>query len=159
VSDGDAETAVNNAVTEALLVKFTVQGPVPLQAPLQPVKIEPAEGVAVNVMEVPLLNAALQAVPQLIPAGSLVTVPLPVPERLSVNTGELANVAETFIFEFTVKVQVFEPLHAPPQFTNVAPGLAVAVNVTEVPPGKLPVQVLPQLMPLGALTTVPFPAA
>jgi hypothetical protein len=37
------------------------------------------------------------------------------------------------------------------------PATGVAANVTEFPVGKLAVQVLPQLMPLGALVTVPDP--
>jgi len=130
---------------------------VPLQAPLQPAKVELAAGVAVKAIEVPGLKAALQVVPQLMPAGLLVTVPLPVPERLRLNAGELANVAETVMFELRVTVQVFDPLHPPPQFTNADPALAVAVNVIEVPAGKLLLQVAPQLMPLGLLTTVPPP--
>jgi hypothetical protein len=157
VSAGDAEIAVNKAVTEVLAVKFTLHGAVPLQAPLQPAKVEFAAGVAVRVIDVPLLNAALQVVPQLMPAGLLETVPLPVPERVRANTGELANVAETLMFELSVTVQVLDPLHAPPQFTNADPGFAVAVSVTAVPAGKLPLQVVPQLMPLGLLTTAPLP--
>ena len=131
----------------------------PLQAPLQPAKVELAEGVAVNVMEVPMLNGALQAVPQLMPAGLLVTVPLPVPESDKANTGEAENVAETVVFELRVTVQVLDPLHAPPQFTKLDPALAVAVSVTAVPAGKLMLHVLPQLMPLGLLTTAPAPLA
>jgi hypothetical protein len=50
---------------------------VPLQAPLQPLKLEPAIGVAVKVTWVPLTKLALQVAPQLIPEGELVTVPLP----------------------------------------------------------------------------------
>jgi len=156
---GDTEAAVNIAVTEVLPLKFNLQGPVPLQAPLQPAKVELAAGVAVRLTEVSMLNAALQVVPQLMPAGLLVTVPLPVPERMRLKTGELANVAETVMLEFRVTLQLFDPLHAPPQFTNADPGFAVSVNVTEVPPGKLLLQVVPQLMPPGLLTTVPLPLA
>jgi hypothetical protein len=159
VSAGDGETALNEAVTFALLVKLSVQVPVPLHAPLQPAKLELAAGIAVKVIEVPGLNATLQVVPQLIPAGLLVTVPLPVPEMFRSRTGVVENVAETVMFEFRVRVQDLAPLHAPPQFTNADPGFAVAVKVTAVPVGKLLVQVAPQLMPLGVLTTVPLPVA
>ena len=57
----------------------TVHAPVPEQAPLQPAKVDPEAGVAVNVTDKVELKAAVQAEPQLIPAGLLVTVPLPVP--------------------------------------------------------------------------------
>jgi hypothetical protein len=159
VSAGDADTAVNNAVTETFPSKLSVQGPVPLHAPLQPAKVEFAAGVAVRVMEVPGLKAALQAVPQLIPAGSLVTVPLPVPESARANSGEAENVAETVMFALRVRVQVLDPLQAPPQFTKLDPGFAVAVSVTAVPAGKLLLHVVPHLMPLGLLTTAPLPLA
>jgi hypothetical protein len=58
---------------------FTVQVPVPVQAPLQRVKAEPEAGVAVSVTPVPLGTLALQVLPQAIPFGLEVTVPLPVP--------------------------------------------------------------------------------
>jgi hypothetical protein len=48
-------------------------------------KVAPAEGVAVRVTAVPLLNDAEHVVPQLIPAGALVTVPDPAPARLTVS--------------------------------------------------------------------------
>jgi hypothetical protein len=56
--------------------------PVPLHAPLQPEKVEPAAGVAASVTLVPPAKGALQAVPQLIPLGTEVTVPLPLPGLL-----------------------------------------------------------------------------
>jgi hypothetical protein len=43
--------------------------------------LEVASGVAVSVTAVPLTNEAAQEVPQLMPAGVLVTVPDPVPAR------------------------------------------------------------------------------
>jgi hypothetical protein len=45
---------VNVAVTDLAAVIVTEQLPVPVQAPLQPVKEEPAAGVAVKVTAVPL---------------------------------------------------------------------------------------------------------
>src|SRR2546421_10312 len=63
----------------------TTQGFVPEQAPLQPVNVEPAAGVAVSVTTVPSASAAEQVAPQAIAAGELVTVPLPAPAGLTVN--------------------------------------------------------------------------
>jgi hypothetical protein len=61
-----------------------VQVPVPEQPPpLQLVKLEPAAAVAVRVTDVPKL--AEQVVPQLMPLGLLVTVPLPVPAGVTVS--------------------------------------------------------------------------
>ena len=56
----------------------TLQVPVPLQAPPQPWKIEPFAGLAVSVTWVPVLKLAVQVDGHLIPAGELVTLPLPV---------------------------------------------------------------------------------
>ena len=62
-----------------------VQVPVPVQSPLQPVNTEPASGVAVNTTEVPSPKSAAQVAPQVIPAGALVTVPVPVPALVTVR--------------------------------------------------------------------------
>src|ERR1700686_3723942 len=71
---------VKEAETDVLLFKVTTQAPMPLQAPPHPAKFEPPLGVCVNVTCVPVGKFAAQTVPQLIPAGVLVTVPVPVPE-------------------------------------------------------------------------------
>jgi hypothetical protein len=56
---------------------------VPVHAPFQPVKPEPAVGVAVRVTLVPGIRESEQAIPQLMPAGELVTVPNPEPPFLT----------------------------------------------------------------------------
>ncbi len=71
----------NVAVTLWLDVGVKVQVAVPVQAPSQPVKIEPGAGLAARLTCVPDVNVAEHVDPQLIPAGELVTVPLPVPAR------------------------------------------------------------------------------
>lgn len=76
------------------MAAFIVIDPVPQPVPLQPAKVEPDAGVGVKVTAVPLLKLDEQVVPQLIPAGELVTVPLPVPalvtERVKVWASVLA---------------------------------------------------------------------
>lgn len=67
------------AVTDVLAVRVRLHVPVPVQAPDQPVNVEPELGVAVSVTEAPLLKVALQVVGQLMPAGLLAMVPEPVP--------------------------------------------------------------------------------
>jgi hypothetical protein len=83
----DPVVAVNVAVTEAAVVKDRLHVPVPEQAPDQPANPLPALGVAVRVTVVPLLKVAVQVDPQLMPAGLLVMVPVPVLE--TVNCTEL----------------------------------------------------------------------
>ena len=78
-SPGRLAGALKLAVTVVAVLTVTAQVPVPEQAPLQPAKDEPAAGVAVRVMAVPGVTDCEQAVPQLMPAGLLVTVPEPVP--------------------------------------------------------------------------------
>jgi hypothetical protein len=78
--------AVNVAVTLRAAVMLTVQvALVPEHAPLQPVKVAPGAGAAVRVTEVPDEYEALQVLPQAIPLGAEVTVPLPVPLLLRVR--------------------------------------------------------------------------
>ena len=74
------EDCTNVAVTEAAAFIVTVHVPVPVHPPpLQPVKVDPAAGVAVKVTAVPLANEAEQVAPQEMPAGALETVPVPAP--------------------------------------------------------------------------------
>jgi hypothetical protein len=64
-------------------------------APLQPVKAEPAAGVAVNVTTVPALNDAEHVAPQVIPAGELVTDPEPEPVFVTVSVCVAVKLAVT----------------------------------------------------------------
>ena len=74
------------AVTDLIAFTVTVQVSVPEHTPpLQPVKVEPAEGEAVSVTLVPFGKANEQVEPQSMPAGLLVTVPLPAPVLLILN--------------------------------------------------------------------------
>src|SRR5205809_863058 len=74
------------AVTLRAWIMLTVQVPVPLHpSPLQPAKLEPLAALAVSVTLVPTSKAALQVLPQSIPTGLLVTVPLPVPASVTVS--------------------------------------------------------------------------
>src|SRR5438132_10525657 len=78
--------SVKVAVTVVAAETVTTHDPVPEQPPpLQPLKIEPAAGVAVSVTAVPLAKLAAQVAPQVMPAGELVTVPLPVPAGVTVR--------------------------------------------------------------------------
>ena len=68
------------AVTERAAFMLTVHVlPEVLSQPLHPVKMVSIPGVAVSVTVVALMNDAEQLLPQLIPAGLEVTVPLPRP--------------------------------------------------------------------------------
>src|SRR5438093_4117943 len=77
---------VKVAVTVVAAETVTTHDPVPEQPPpLQPPKVEPAAGTAVSATAVPLVKLAAQVAPQVMPAGELVTVPLPVPAFLNVS--------------------------------------------------------------------------
>jgi hypothetical protein len=56
-----------------------------------------------------------------------------------------------------VTVQVLVPVQAPLHPVNVEPGAAVAVRTTLSPWAKFAAHVAVQLMPDGALTTLPLP--
>jgi hypothetical protein len=92
----------------------------------------PWVGVAVSVTGVPLLKLALHVDGQLMPAGVLITVPLPVKLTASVKV-DCTNVAVTDCAEFIVTRQVPVPLHALAQPLNFQPLAGVAVSVTCVP--------------------------
>jgi hypothetical protein len=76
----------NVAVTSVVLVTVTVHVPVPVHAePLQPVKTDPAAGVAVRTTLVLLSNMAEHVPPQVTPAGLEVTEPVPFPAGVTVS--------------------------------------------------------------------------
>src|SRR5207247_8221929 len=78
----DAKVAVTVVAAETV----TTHVPVPEQPPpLQPLKVEPAAGVALSVTTVPLAKLAVHVAPQLIRAGALVAGPLPVPAGVTVR--------------------------------------------------------------------------
>src|SRR5688572_18798806 len=85
------ETWVVRKYAKAVLLEFivTVQvGAPPLQTPPQPPNAEPAFAVAVRVIEVPLFTVSRQSpppAPQVIPAGALETLPMPMPPVCTVS--------------------------------------------------------------------------
>src|SRR5689334_18787849 len=86
--------AAKVAVTLRAALMVTVQVvAVPVQEPLEPVKLEVGDGAAVRVTLVPVAKLAEQVVPQLTPAGALVTVPVPVPARVTVRVRTAVKVA------------------------------------------------------------------
>jgi hypothetical protein len=88
--------ALKVAVAALAAVILTAHVPTPEQTPLHPPKVKPAAGVAVRLTKAPLLKFALQVLGQVIPAGALVTAP--VPTRLTVNgkvVGMVLKVAVT----------------------------------------------------------------
>jgi len=149
------------AVTPCAALMVTTQVAVPLQPlPLQPVNVEPAAGLAVSVTLLFAVKLALQVAPQLIPAGLLVTVPVPVPDldTVSVCGTDALNVAVTLCAVLMVTVQVAVPLQPLPlQPVNVEPAAGLAVSVTLLLAVKLALHVAPQLIPAGLLVTVPAP--
>jgi len=156
----DGSVSVNVAVTDVAALTVTAQTPVPAHPPpLQPENVEPVAGVALKVTTVPLVNAVEQVAPQEMPPGALVTLPLPVPEfvTLSVND-DCTKLAVTAWAALIVTVHVPVPVQPPLQPANVEPAAGVAVNVTAVPLANAAEQVAPHEMPVGALVTVPVPA-
>lgn len=101
---------------------------------------------------------ALHVLPQLIPAGLLETLPLPLPERVTVKVAAVKlNEALTDSLPLTVSVHEPVPLHAPDHPANAEFVPAVAVSMTSVPGLNAALQVVPQLIPTGALVIVPRP--
>jgi hypothetical protein len=131
---------------------------VPVHAPLHPEKLSLLVGVAVSVMAVFWGKLAAHVVGQLIPAGLLVTTPVPLPAVVTVSDSLVAlNVALTFSAAAMVRVQAAVPEHAPlhPEKTELLP--AVAVSVIFVFWAKFAVHVVGQLIPAGLLVTTPLP--
>src|SRR5262245_12564598 len=150
----------NTAVTDLALSIVTVHVRFgPEQAPLQKLKSDPADGVAVNVTTVPPGKSLVQSVPQEIPAGAEATEPLAVPATLTVNVIGTSKIAVTERLKSMVIVQgLLWPAQAPPQPVKVVPESAAAVSVTDVPFVYTSEQSTPQSMPAGLDVTVPVPS-
>src|SRR5260221_10072104 len=109
------------------------QPPRPPLLPFTPQCGAPEAGAALRVTAVPCAKLALHVAPQLIPAGVLVTVPVPAPARVTVSAcwvggGADPNVAVTASAVDTVRVQLGDvPEHAPPQPVNAVPFSPCAV--------------------------------
>jgi hypothetical protein len=148
----------NVAVTLLDAGLASVHGPVPVQAPLHPVKVDPLAAVAVSVTAVLARYVAVHVGPQLTPAGTLITVPAPLPAKLTVTVLVFAvNVAVTLTDALPPSVQLPVPVQPPLQPANVDPLAGVAVKVTDVPAGYVALHVGPQLIPAGLLPTLPLP--
>lgn len=166
--DGDEGVVAcmpNVAVTSRAWSIETVHVPVPKQPSLsQPANVDPDAGVAASVTKVPSMKLAEQTDPQLMPAGLLVTVPLPPPDLTMVRVrivgvdDVFVNFASTLRAWSIVTVQVPVPEQpAPVQPVNAEPLSAVAVSVTFVPLGYPNEQSGTQSMLPVLLVTVPLP--
>jgi len=112
--------AANVAVTVLVAeLKVVEQAPVPVQAPDHPENWLGAVAVSVSVTAVFGANVAVQPVVdpvlQLIPAGLLVTVPVPLPDVVTVKESPAVKVEVTLSAAVMVTLQVVVPVHAPPQ--------------------------------------------
>src|SRR5438552_12356711 len=99
-----------------------------------------------------------EVVPQVLPAGLLATVPLPVPAETTVRAKICrSKVAVTVVSAVRVTVQLAVPVQPPPcQPIKTEPGAGVGVSVTRLPLVYLQ-QLVPQVLPAGLLATVPLP--
>src|SRR5256885_1771153 len=120
---------------------------------------EPPAGVAVSFTGVPVSYIAVQLLPQLMPAGAELTLPLPEPVRLTVRLCWMrTNSAATDLSRSikTVHARVL-PLQAPVHPLKRKPAAGAAVRVIDVPLIYISEQSLPQSMPAGLDVTAPLP--
>lgn len=111
--------------------------------PLHPPNKEAVTGVAVRVIGVPLAKLALHVVgwllAQLIPAGELVTVPVPLPGKLTVRIGDPPP--EPVLVKQTTFAVMDPVTMAPDEDSPPALLFVVAVAETREPPHAKPVAV------------------
>jgi hypothetical protein len=120
------------ATTVVAAVIVSVQVPVPSQGPApHPVNVDPLAGAAVNVITVPLAKPNEHVAPQLIPAGLLVTVPVPFPPGVIVSV-TLALVVITVESE-AAGGATDPPPETPALFTCGELALLATFTVTVIP--------------------------
>src|SRR5262249_2294475 len=123
-----------------------------------PPTLDPLSAPAVSVTRVPESKSALQVLPQLIPAGLLIAVPLPLPAFTTVRVNSWMKVAVTLRACVMLTTHVPVPSHPSPlQPVKWEPLVAMAVSVTLVSWSKAVRQVAPQSIPAGVLVTAPLP--
>jgi hypothetical protein len=140
-----AKTAVTLAGAVSVMLHV-----LPVQLPVQSANEKLVAGAAVKVTAVFVAKPAPQVGGQLIPAGLLVTVPIPVSATVSPGLKVPVTLAAALTLQ-VLEVPV-QPVQAPKKY----PVAGLAVSVTAVPAAKLAVQVPGQLIPVGALVIVPF---
>lgn len=123
--------------------------------PLHPLKYWPEPGASVSMILVFVPKFAVQVPGQLMPAGLLITVP--VPETATVSESPPLNAAETLVAAVSVSVHV---LAVPEQFPPLQPekkllAAGFSVRVTCEFEGKLAEHVPGHVIPPGVLVTLP----
>jgi hypothetical protein len=107
-----------------------------------------------------LAEQTVDVAEQLIPAGVLVTVPLPAPDKATVNAMlpmPPLKVAVTVSAAESVRLQVLMPVQAPLHPPKEKLLFGVAVRVSWLLGAKLALHVPGQLIPAGLLVTEPVP--
>ena len=128
------------------------------ESPLQPRKNDPGNGVTVSVTTCPDRNGALQVAPQLMPAGLLLIMPLPVPPLLTVSVlggVELRIKVAVQLRSSDIVTMLSAQSALPVQPTKDHPAAGVAIRLICCSNPNCVVQMLPQEMPVGLLVTVP----
>jgi len=129
-----AEKVAMQLMLEVVMLIVVVRA-VPEQSPPQPVKLEPGSAKAVS--RTGPLNGALwirQPVPQFIPTGDDVTVPVPFPPFWTVSTLGGEKFATHVLSDVSVTVTVFVvPLQSWLHPANITLGSGFAVRVTAFP--------------------------
>ena len=159
---------MNVAVTDLAWSIVTLHVPVPVHAPDQLANTEVPTSLtalaaatiraAASETVVPPVYVAAHVAPQLIPAGTEVTIPPPVPARTTVRSKlSLVNVAVTLRAWLMVTVHAPVPVHAPDQPANAETALGVAVSVTTLDAAYDAAQVPPHEMPPSEDVTAPEP--
>jgi hypothetical protein len=150
----------------ALIV--TLQVALPVQSPDQPAKEEVPLGAAVNDTDVPLGTEAVHVVPlqvrgKELPATVALTVPAPVPAKVTVNVYD-GNAVKVAVTERAVVIKTAQvaPVQSPDQPAKEEVPLGAAVTDTDVPLGTEAVQVAPlqvrgKGLPATMALTVPPP--
>jgi hypothetical protein len=135
-------------VLAASSVRVHVEPLLPLHAPVHDDSTESAFAVAVSVTNVPGAYGAVQLLPQSMPAGFEVTLPLP--ETLTDSNGSRLKLAPTVFAVFIETMHVAaEPVQAPLHPPNTEPTLGAAVSVTDVFTANCALQFVGHEIPAG----------
>lgn len=134
-------------------------GAAPAQSPDQALKIDPGAGVATSVTGRRTGRLALQVAPQSIAAGTVLTLPLPVPalDTVSAKFFSVKLAVQRRVADSVTVADGLDPMQSPLQPEKIEPIAGEAVSVTLVP-GRKSAEQATQSMPAGLEVMLPRPS-
>lgn len=147
----------NVAVTVVAAAIVTVHvSPETVSQPLQPANVDRLSGVGVSVTVAPTSNSAAHDVPQSIPAGLEITLPVPVPARITESAARCRTVRVVLALAPEVSVTVI--VVAPESIAVARPVPSIVATAGLLLVHVIPLPIIVTGVVVGVVLVVPLPS-